>query len=56
VRIDARLRVLYLAGVGIALFHTGRAGVIGALLALQALLWPRAGLRRESCCGRFGAS
>jgi len=56
VRIDARLRVLHLAGVGIALFHTGRAGVIGALLALQALLWPRAGLRRESCCGRFGAS
>jgi hypothetical protein len=51
VRIDARLRVLYLAGVGIALFHTGRAGVIGALLALQALLWPRAGLCRRAAAG-----
>jgi len=34
VRIDARLQVLYLAGAGSALFHTGRAGVIGGLLAL----------------------
>lgn len=55
-RIDPTLRVFYFVGVGIALFHTGRVGVIGALLALQALLWLRAGLRRGSCCGRSGAS
>ena len=55
-RIDATPQVLYLAGVAIALLHTGRVRVIGVLLALQALLWLRAGLRRGSCCGRSGAS